>query len=241
MSHVIRVPSNVFSRLESHASGFDTPVKVIERLLNYYEGVNEEPLTSDSDKGKIFDKVNVTIDETVYTIERLTSGTILVRDEISKEKLHKVKPFLRNLIDELKLDVNPLNSNGNEKNTRQLGKEIMAILQGQTSIVGTGKRKPNTDLPKLVEAGVLDDGQILYLYNYKHEKLKDEYKATISGKGLIYENKWFSMSPLAKDLLQVEGYSSDSVTGPEHWYTGRGVSVKELWDEYLAKHSPTHQ
>lgn len=42
MSHVIRIPSNIYSRLEQHAKGFDTPANIIEKLLNYYEGVNEE-------------------------------------------------------------------------------------------------------------------------------------------------------------------------------------------------------
>ncbi|MCC2605153.1 hypothetical protein [Planctobacterium marinum] len=42
MSHVIRVPSTVYSRLENLAQGFDTPVNVIERLLNHYEGVDHE-------------------------------------------------------------------------------------------------------------------------------------------------------------------------------------------------------
>jgi hypothetical protein len=38
MSQVIRIPANIFTRLASHAKGFDTPINVIERLLNHYEG-----------------------------------------------------------------------------------------------------------------------------------------------------------------------------------------------------------
>lgn len=41
MSQVIRISSNIYSRLEQHAEGFDTPANVIEKLLNYFEGVNE--------------------------------------------------------------------------------------------------------------------------------------------------------------------------------------------------------
>jgi hypothetical protein len=49
MSHVIRIPSDLFSRLEHHAQGFDTPANVIERLLNHYEGTPEAPLISKSE------------------------------------------------------------------------------------------------------------------------------------------------------------------------------------------------
>lgn len=38
MSPVIRVPDTTFIRLESKAKGFDTPVNVIDRLLDFLEG-----------------------------------------------------------------------------------------------------------------------------------------------------------------------------------------------------------
>jgi len=38
MSQVIRISDNLYKRLESHASGFDTPSNVIETILNAYEG-----------------------------------------------------------------------------------------------------------------------------------------------------------------------------------------------------------
>jgi hypothetical protein len=37
MSQVVRIPANIYTRLARHARGFDTPVNVIERLLNHYE------------------------------------------------------------------------------------------------------------------------------------------------------------------------------------------------------------
>jgi hypothetical protein len=37
MSQVIRIPADVYSLLEKHANGFDTPVSVIERVLDFYE------------------------------------------------------------------------------------------------------------------------------------------------------------------------------------------------------------
>ena len=38
MSFTIRVPKDLYTRLESHATGFDSPIGVIERLLDHYEG-----------------------------------------------------------------------------------------------------------------------------------------------------------------------------------------------------------
>ena len=37
MSQVIRIPENLYKRLESHAIGFDTPAGVLEKILDFYE------------------------------------------------------------------------------------------------------------------------------------------------------------------------------------------------------------
>lgn len=42
MSPVVRIPTDIYSRLEKHAQGFDTPANVIEKLLNHYEGINQK-------------------------------------------------------------------------------------------------------------------------------------------------------------------------------------------------------
>ncbi len=39
MSQVIRISDQLFKRLEKYAQGFDTPAKVIEKILDEYEGV----------------------------------------------------------------------------------------------------------------------------------------------------------------------------------------------------------
>lgn len=41
MSQVIRLSADLYRRLEQHAKGFDTPMNVIERLLDYYEAEGE--------------------------------------------------------------------------------------------------------------------------------------------------------------------------------------------------------
>ena len=37
MSQVVRIPTQLYQRLEKYAKGFDNPANVIERLLDYYE------------------------------------------------------------------------------------------------------------------------------------------------------------------------------------------------------------
>lgn len=61
MSQVIRLPSNIYKRLEKHAKGFDTPAAVIERLLNHFEGVDPDETSSSS-----MDTVGVARDSTKY-------------------------------------------------------------------------------------------------------------------------------------------------------------------------------
>ena len=105
------------------------------------------------------------------------------------------------------------------------------IIQNQR--LGRGrKKKPKTDLFKLVQVGLLQEGQTLYLLDYQGKKIVG-YDSIISGKSLLWNNELYSMSELAKECLQKEGFSSESVRGPAHWSNSDGISVKELWDQYL--------
>ncbi len=45
MSQNIKISDELYSRLAKHAEGFDTPVNVIERLLNHYEGIPEAEIS----------------------------------------------------------------------------------------------------------------------------------------------------------------------------------------------------
>lgn len=47
MPPVIRIPESLYSRLEKHAQGFDTPTNVIERLLEYYEQQRKKAVKED--------------------------------------------------------------------------------------------------------------------------------------------------------------------------------------------------
>jgi len=46
MSPVIRLPDSVYDRLAKHSEGFDTPARVIEKLLDQVEGVETPPASS---------------------------------------------------------------------------------------------------------------------------------------------------------------------------------------------------
>ena len=97
------------------------------------------------------------------------------------------------------------------------------------------KKQPKTDLAKLVQVGLLQEGQTLCLIDYQGQKIQG-YDSTISGNNLLWNNELFSMSELAKECLKKEGFSSESVRGPAHWTNSDGISVKELWNQYLKKY-----
>jgi len=94
------------------------------------------------------------------------------------------------------------------------------------------KKQRRTNLELLVEAGLLHGSQKLYLHDYQGNRLHG-YEAVVYGKSLKSNGKIASMSPLAQEFLQQEGYSSSSVRGPAHWYTEDGISIKDLWGQYL--------
>lgn len=107
-------------------------------------------------------------------------------------------------------------------------------IQIQTS---SQKKQRKADLHLLVEAGLLQAGQTLFLYNYQGKKLEG-YEATVSGKYLLNtDGKTYSMSHLAKKFLKQKGFRSDSVRGPAHWFNADGISIKQLWEQYLNKYN----
>jgi len=95
----------------------------------------------------------------------------------------------------------------------------------------TGK-KQKANLRKLVEAGLLKEGQALYLYDYQGRKIEG-YEVIISCNSLLFNGISYSMSKLAKEGLKEKGFTSESVRGPMHWYNSDGISIKELWSHYL--------
>lgn len=94
------------------------------------------------------------------------------------------------------------------------------------------KRKPQTKISELVNKGYLGDGEKLHL------KINDVVVCTakIQGDLLDWQSRQYSMSALAVKFLQEQGYETEHARGPAYWFTNEGISVKELWDEYLEKH-----
>jgi hypothetical protein len=121
--------------------------------------------------------------------------------------------------------------------TRKLNKvgdaELDALLAESMELAAKRTKSPKADLQELVERGALRNGQKLHLIDYKGNRVK-KVVASVSGSSLIFENKRYSMSRLATQLLQREGFTSEAVRGPTHWVTDDGKTVKQLWEEAAA-------
>jgi predicted CopG family antitoxin len=93
-------------------------------------------------------------------------------------------------------------------------------------------KKPKADLHALVKAGLMKEGQKLFLRDYQGHEVEG-YEAVVSQGSLIWNGQKYSMSDLAKELLKKQGYRSDSVRGPMFWFTKDGVSIKDIWARHL--------
>lgn len=82
------------------------------------------------DKGDVIEIATVSINKGTYRIERYDSTSIRVHN-IDSQSYETAKPLLREINTEKELGVNLLNSRGNEKNTRSLGKDIISELKAQ--------------------------------------------------------------------------------------------------------------
>jgi hypothetical protein len=88
--------------------------------------------------GEIIETVSVTISKGTFRIERYENNTILVYN-LDAETYQTAKPLLRAVSDEKELNVALLNSKGNKKNTRSLGRETISAIkyQGKESSLET--------------------------------------------------------------------------------------------------------
>ena len=90
----------------------------------------------------------------------------------------------------------------------QLDKKDVAPNNSRT--IRRRRKKPKTNLTSLIESGLLEENQVLYLHDYQGNRISG-YEAILRQSALFWENHSYSMSELAKILLQKQGYSSDSV------------------------------
>lgn len=84
MSPVIRVPDDLYSRLEQHAKGFDTPANVIETLLNHFEGI--DPKTSNTAPAQDVTKKR---DTTKYSFKNHQHGKGKLVLAVIKDYVHR--------------------------------------------------------------------------------------------------------------------------------------------------------
>jgi hypothetical protein len=104
--------------------------------------------------------------------------------------------------------------------------------QERSRLIQGRKKQPKASLIDLVNAGLLEEGQILHLRDYQERMVPDSEAAVHQG-GLFRDGKRYSMSNLAEKLLKVQGYTSNSVQGPARWFTSDNISIKIIWEKYL--------
>ena len=111
MSQVIKIPTEVYSRLAKFAKGFDTPVNVIERLLYHYENCEqvsviedkrlEKPIVSSVNQNRMsdFNKRDMTkylFNGNIYGKGRLVLAVVTAyvnsNPEISLDELQAIFP-----------------------------------------------------------------------------------------------------------------------------------------------------
>ena len=110
---------------------------------------------------------------------------------------------------------------------------VIPLPQVRSRKVDGGKKR-KASLIELVNAGLLEEGQILHVRDYQQREIQDS-EAMVHQGGLLRGGVKYSMSNLAKKLLKGQGYGSNSVRGPAHWFTSNNISVKDLWESYLKK------
>lgn len=116
---------------------------------------------------------------------------------------------------------------------RILGIEKRSSQEVRTRPHATQGKKPKADLNEMVKAGLIQEGQRLILRDYQGREVKG-CESIVSHGSLLWNGKRYSMSDLARELLKQQGYKSDSVRGPMFWFNEDGVSIKDIWEKYIA-------
>lgn len=88
MKQTIEISTNLYQRLGAHTSGFETPANVIERLLDYYEGIEEntKPTASVTPLGEL----PVSLEIVYYPSDEESFKHVLLQKKVAYLLLHKV-------------------------------------------------------------------------------------------------------------------------------------------------------
>ena len=106
--------------------------------------------------------------------------------------------------------------------------ELEQLLQ--ESLDSRRTKAPKADLRVLVRAGLMRDGERLYLVDYQGQRVPQQ-EATVNGAMLAFKGQHYTMSNLAQELLKKVGFRSNSVRGPSHWANAKGLTVTVLWQQ----------
>ena len=158
--------------------------------------------------------------------------TIEIDDDVLVHLQAHAKPFvdtpngtLRRLLGILAHDLSNTQTSPSNVAKTKIGDLPSQGVAGRT-------KAQKASLRILAEMGLLREGQKLHLVNYQKNKVRDHY-AAIKGGDLDFNGERYSMSKLAKELLQKEGFKSEDIRGPSHWSTVDGKTVTELWQQVL--------
>jgi hypothetical protein len=100
MPPVIRIPNSLYSRLEKHAKGFDTPINVIERLADHYDHCDAAAPSSLDGVGPSPDNTPVSTRSRGNTVEDWQKCVEVVLDfKQGSTPLDDNAPFIKNIYD----------------------------------------------------------------------------------------------------------------------------------------------
>ena len=133
-------------------------------------------------------------------------------------------------------------STWNDRNPNDVLRKLLHI-NTKTEKISTDKtirrvvvnKNPRADLKKLIQCGMVNDGQKL---EFRHQDiLPKKYEARVSSGKLYWEGSTYSMSKLVAVILRAErkDIPSEAYRGPAYWYNAEGRSIKDLWDQYLSE------
>jgi hypothetical protein len=89
MSQVIRIPDDLYRRLERHANGFDTPASVIKRILDHFEGASKSSTTVAEDQRKQPIEPATNLEVVYYPEGELNFKQALLEAKQAYVRLHK--------------------------------------------------------------------------------------------------------------------------------------------------------
>ncbi len=157
--------------------------------------------------------------------------TIQIDDEIFGLLQKNAKPFVDSPNSTLRRMLG-LHINGASAKLAEVPDELEQLLK--EAMDGRHIKAPKADLKTLIQAGLLRNGERLYLVDYQGKRVP-QYEAVISGALLEFKGQHYTMSNLAQELLKKVGFKSDSVRGPSHWVTAKNISIKNLWQQLMDK------